>query len=91
MDKTKLGITALAVSAAILLGLNLTTPSPTQAAAIAASRDYQAATSKAQNGGEALYILDNRTGQIAVFLYDTRDKNLRARDVRLVRELFFGR
>lgn len=91
MDKQRLGIVALITSAVVLLGLNLTTPQASQAASAVSSRQYQAVTTKAQGGGEAVYVLDNQTGQIAVLMYDKADRTVRARDVRPVRELFFGR
>lgn len=91
MDKNRLGIIALITSAVVLLGLNLTAPDTSRAASVANSRQYQAVTTKAQGGGEAVYILDNQSGQIVVLMYDKADRTVRARDVRPIRELFFGR
>jgi hypothetical protein len=92
MDSTKLWIGILGLSAAALLGLNLTSPPTGQASAIAVSRDFQAATAPGQGGtGDTLFILDNRTGQIAIFTYEHRDRTVRARDMRHVREAFIGR
>ncbi|HEX2970767.1 MAG TPA: hypothetical protein VHP11_00440 [Tepidisphaeraceae bacterium] len=91
MDRKTIGIVVLSVTATLLVGMHLIS-TPTASAEMAVSgRDYQAVTAKAQGGGEALYILDNKTGQMAVFLYDTRDKTVRVRDVRMVRDAFAGR
>lgn len=91
MDKKTLGIVALSVTATLLVFANLVEPTPTMAEAVVNGRDYQAVTTKAQAGGDALYILDNKTGQLAVFMYDPRDKMVRVRDVRYVRDAFAGR
>ena len=91
MEKKTIGIVLLSVSAVLLLILNISSPPTATAAAVASSRDYQAVTSRAKTGGEALYVLDNKTAQLAVFLYDTKDKTVRVRDVRMVRDAFAGR
>lgn len=90
MNKANLGIAVLATSATVLLGLNLV-PETTQAASSTSYGSFHLATTKDQVGGESLYVLDNASGQIAVFTYDKDDKTLRPRDVRQVREIFFGR
>jgi hypothetical protein len=88
MDRRTLAIVILSISAVILLAIGVASEPKAQAAMAVQSREYQAATAKAQQGGEALYILDNKTGQMAVFLYDTRDRQLRLRDLRMVRDAF---
>ena len=44
-----------------------------------------------QTGGDGLYILDNRTGQVAVFTYDPASRGVRARKVRNVADAFMTR
>jgi hypothetical protein len=91
MDKKTLGIVALSITATLLVLAYLVEPTPVLAEAVVTGRDYQAVTTRAQNGGDALYILDNKTGQLAVFMYDARDKTVHVRDVRYVRDAFAGR
>lgn len=91
MDKKTLGIVALSITATLLVVSNLMEPSPALAEAVVTGREYQAVTTRSQTGGEALYILDNKTGQLAVFMYDPKDKSVRVRDVRYVRDAFVGR
>lgn len=90
MDRKTIGIVVLSVVATLLVSMNLIAPSPATASVAVVGRDYQLATARAKAGGEALYILDNKTGQLAVFLYDTRDRMVRVRDVRMVRDAFAG-
>ena len=91
-NKNNIIIAILCLSAAVLVGLNLGSGSNSaQAGVVVVGRDYQAVTARSRNGGEALYILDNKTGQLAVFLYDTKDRTVRVRDVRMVRDAFAGR
>ncbi len=91
MDRKTIAIMILTATATLLATLHLISTPTAEAAIAVSSRDYQAATAQAQAGGEALYILDNKTGQMAVFLYDTRDRMVRVRDVRMVRDAFEGR
>jgi hypothetical protein len=89
MNKTPLGIAVLTVSAVALVLANLALkPAPVMAAEAVMGRDYQCVTARAQAGGEALYVLDNKTGQLAVFAYDPRTRDVRLRDVRFVAEAF---
>ncbi len=91
MDRKTLGIVLLSMMAVSMVVLSLNSTPTAMGATAVIGRDYQAVTARAQTGGEALYILDNKTGQLAVFLYDTKDKTLRVRDVRMVRDAFVGR
>ena len=42
-------------------------------------------------GGDGLYIMDMRTGQVAVFTYDPASRGVRARKVRNVADAFMTR
>lgn len=88
MDRKTIGIMILTATATLMVALHLTATPTAEGAVAVVGREYQAATAKAQTGGEALYVLDNKTGQLAVFLYDTRDKAVRVRDVRMVSDAF---
>ncbi len=52
--------------------------SPPRASAtmVVKDRDYQAVTARILQGDEGLYILDNRTGEMAVFVFDPAAKKL---------------
>jgi len=64
-------IFALICSAmALLAAVFFVNPSPAPADFATKDRDYQVVSATVQNGSEGLYILDNRTGLIAVFLYE---------------------
>jgi hypothetical protein len=52
------------------------------------SRDYQAVTARVQGGGEGVYVLDNRTGLVAIFTYDPTQRVMKPRDVRAISDSF---
>ena len=65
MDKKTYAIGVLSIIATILFVANLSPVQPAQAATAVKDRDFTLATTRSQRGGEILYIIDNRTGQIA--------------------------
>ena len=65
MDKKTYAIGVLAIIATILFVANLSPVQPAEAATAIKDRDFTMATTRSQKGGEMLYIIDNRTGQIA--------------------------
>ena len=72
MDKKTFTIGILSIIMAVLF---IGTLSPTQPATAATSikdRDYTLATTRGMKGGEVLYIVDNRTGQIAAVTLTNR-------------------
>ena len=91
MDKKTIGIVLLSVTASVMLALNLAGERTAAASVVVSGRDYKAVTTRSQKGGDSLYILDSKTGEMAVFVYDTGSKSVRVRDVRLVRDAFSGR
>ena len=68
IDKTIL-IILLCITAGILAFVEFGN-TPAKADTVIKDRDYQLVVGKGSNGGEDLYILDNRTGLMAVFVYD---------------------
>lgn len=83
MDRKTIGIIILSMSAAFLLAISFLSQPTAQAAAVSTGHgDYQAATARAQQGGDSLYVLDTKTGRMAIFVYDTRDRQLKVRHVR---------
>lgn len=92
MDKKSLTIGLLSLSALILFVANLA-PQPQVAFAgeTIKDRDYQVVTARVQQGGEGLYILDNKSGQVAVFTWDVAARGIRLRAVRNVADAFAAR
>lgn len=91
MDRKSITVGLLSLTATGLVALNLNSTPAAHADAVVNARDFQMVTTRATGGGDSLYILDNKTGQIAVFSYDTKDKLVRVRAVRPVRDAFIGR
>lgn len=88
MENKNLGIGVLCLIALALLAAHLITPPALVADEAVMGREYQVATTSNAAGGEALYILDQRSGQVAVFTYDTTARTLRVRSVRPMDALF---
>lgn len=65
MDKKTYTVGVLSIIAAVLLAANLISVPQVQATTAIKDRDYTLATTRGQRGGESLYVIDNRTGQIA--------------------------
>jgi hypothetical protein len=87
MKRQNVGIVILSLAAALLLVAHVLVQ-PAGAEAVIKDRDYQVVTSKIATGGDGLYILDSRTGQVAVFTYDAASRGVRARTVRNVADAF---
>jgi len=90
IDKKSFVIGVLTATAAVLLAANFMLPEPAHANVAVKDRDYTAVTGRTTKGGEALFLTDNRTGMMAVFVYDPNSRSLRALDVRSVTEAFAG-
>jgi hypothetical protein len=88
MDRKTLSISILSITAALLLAAHWFTPQSAKASEAVKDRDYQIVTARVQSGGDGLYILDNRTGQVAVFTYDPAARAVRARQVRPMTDAF---
>ena len=67
-NKTLIGL--LSLSAMVLLAANWLLPGVASGDISVKERDYQMVTAPIESGGDALYIMDLRSGQIAVFTYD---------------------
>jgi len=88
MDKKTYSIGILTITAVILFVANLFPPPPTQASEAIKERDFTVVTTRAVQGGDALYICDNRTGMIAVFTWDPAARGIKLRDLRPVTDAF---
>ena len=90
-NRQNLGIGILSLTALALVAAHWLVPAPAAAQVAIKERDYQVVTARIQTGGDGLYILDNRTGQVAVFTYDPASRGVRARKVRNVADAFMAR
>ena len=87
MNRQNLPIVILSITAALLLAAHVLVQ-PADAQAVIKDRDYQVVTAKIATGGDGVYIMDIRTGQVAVFTYDPASRGVRARTVRNVADAF---
>jgi hypothetical protein len=67
MDSKTYGIGILTLTAVALLIANLFAPRAVVGIESVANDDMQAVTARYQGGGDALYLLDQGTGKLAVF------------------------
>ena len=89
MDRKTFVIGVLSIAALILAVANLMPiQQPAHAGVVVKDRDYQVVTARVQTGGDGLYIMDNKTGQVAVFTWDPGARQVRVRGVRNITEAF---
>ncbi len=86
MDKKLIAICVLTVTAAFLMLANFIKPA--HADESVANRDYSVVTARVQGGGEGIYIIDNRTGLLAIFYFDPTTRSIVPRAVRPVSDAF---
>src|SRR5215208_1459595 len=91
IDKKSFIIGVLSVTALILFVGHLMMPEPVTANVAIKERDYTAVTGRTTKGGEALYLTDNRTGLLGVFVFDPGKRAITAVAVRPVSDAFAGR
>ena len=91
IDKKSFSVGVLSLTAVILFVGNLMLPEPATAAVAIKERDYTAVTGRTTKGGEALYLTDNRTGLLGVFVFDPGKRALTAVAVKPVADAFSGR
>lgn len=81
----------LSLSAVILLAANILAPQGVTASTVIYDKEtYQMQTGHVANGGEAVYITDNRTGIMGVFVYDPNRKTVVAVATKPVMNAFGG-
>jgi hypothetical protein len=90
MNKQTYTIGILSITALILFVANLMMPTSAHGGFVMKDRDYQLITARQQVGDEAIYVLDSRTGLMAVFNYDPGRKAIVLRQVRAVQDAFAG-
>lgn len=91
IDKKSFLIGVLSATAVALFAVHLMMPEPATAAVAIKERDYTAVTGRTTKGGEALYLTDNRTGLLGVFVFDPGSRSLKAVAVKPVGDAFAGR
>lgn len=88
MNTKSYAVGVLSLSAVMLFVANILFPSNAGAAFSIKDRDYSAVTAHQQQGDDALYVMDNRSGMMIVFNYDPTHKALVPRDRRSVPDAF---
>jgi hypothetical protein len=74
MDKKTFTIGVLSLTAVILFVANMLQPRYAEAGFVVRDNEYTAVTARIANGGEALYVVDNRSGKMAVLNYNPNKK-----------------
>jgi len=90
MEKKTFTISILSLTAVALIIANYFAPQPAQALMTIKDRDFAAVTARTQQSGDALYVLDNRSGRVAVFSYDPSTRSLQPRAFGDMSGLFAG-
>ena len=80
----------LSLTALLLFIANLLMPPRAMANFAVKDRDYQAVTAMLAANDEGVYILDNRSGEMALFSYDPMSKALALRDRKPIMDAFPG-
>ena len=91
IDKKSFFAGVLSVTAAVLFVAHLTLPEPATASVAIKERDYTAVTGRTTKGGEALYLTDNRTGLLGIFVFDPGKRAITPVAVKPVSDAFVGR
>jgi hypothetical protein len=86
IDKKILSIIGLSVTACLLTLANFSGPAKADFAI--KDPEYQLVTGHASTGGDDLFVLDNRLGIMAVFVYDPNRHNIFPRQFCALPDLF---
>ena len=84
MDRKTFAIGILSITAVVLFIGQFLPVRPAMANDSVGDRDYQLVTVHTQQGGDALYIFQRRSGLVAVFNWDANDRRIKLRGVRNV-------
>ena len=88
VDNKTFAIGILSITAAILLVAVINKPQPAQAAEAVKGRDYTCVTARVAQGDDGLYVVDGKTGLMAVFIYNPGRRQLEPKVVRPVADAF---
>jgi hypothetical protein len=87
-DKKTFITGVLSLTAALLLVGNYFAPQPAIATTSVKDRDFSLVTAAIQTGGDSLYVMDNRSGRVAVYSYDPSSRTIRPRGAGEMANLF---
>lgn len=76
MNSKTFSIGVLSITAVLLFIAQFMPVQQAHATLTIKDRDFSVVTARANQGGEALYVTNNRTGQIAVFAWDVGRRTL---------------
>ncbi len=79
MDRKEFAIGLLSLTATLLLAAIYFAPRPAEALMTIKDRDFSLVTARTQQNGDVLYVLDNRSGKVAIYSYDPAGKVIRPR------------
>ena len=90
-DRKNITIGSLITAAVLLAVAHISLEQKAQAETVVVN-DFQAVTARSNTGGDSLFILNNRTGMVALFRPDTSSKGLQlqVKDIRPMSELLAG-
>jgi hypothetical protein len=75
MNSKNLSIAVLSITAVVLFVAQFIPVQPAMAAQTTIKdRQYALVTTTSQRGGDIIYLVDNRSGQLAVFAWDANNK-----------------
>jgi len=88
IEKKIITIIILSITASLLALATFSNPAARADVVNGANRDYQVVTCHGTSGSDDLYILDNRTGLLAIFMFDQSRKGVVPRQFTSVPKLF---
>ena len=88
MDKKTFTIGVLTVTAVLLFIAQFLPVQRANAAEVIKDRSWQMVTGRNQQGGETLYVTENRTGMVGVFTWDTSSRTVKLRAVMPLSDAF---
>ena len=88
VDNKTFAIGVLALSAVVLLVAVVNKPQQAAASEVVKGRDYTAVTARVAQGDDGLYVLDGKTGLMAVFIYNPGQRRIEVKDVKPVMNAF---
>lgn len=90
MDRKTFAIGVLTVTAVVLFVAQFLPVQKAEAGFSIRDRDYSVVTARVQQGGDALYVVDNRSGLVAVYTWDPSARTVRLRAIRPLVDAFTG-
>jgi hypothetical protein len=90
VDNKTFAIGILSLMAVILLVAVINKPQQVQAAEVVKGRDYTCVTARVAQGDDGLYVVDGKTGLMAVFIYNPGRRQLEPKAILPVADAFRG-